>query len=343
MDIDHYFDEDVLKKELQLFDDFYWATHVQLIPDNGSYQVLSHSDDRWTAINDNYDFYLQSNICLHRQAKISEGRGKAKIHMCRAHCWSYDQSGKLKAAPHFDTLPDKSLQRRKLNNWNGLLYLGEDLNLDLSKYGVDDLIDFSKFQYHSTSTTDYDFNWKTFAEVYLENLHIYAMHPGLRRFVDPQDLEWKFGKRWSLQKIGVRPNPGKIESEAYQDMVEALKMEGLTPQFGAVWIYIYPNIMVEWYPKVIAISTIYPKTPERTTNCVDLFFEEGTTDEFREVFERVYNETALEDEEACLLLQKGRKALWLNGETESGPVHDKLEAGLTHFWEWLRSQETKIK
>jgi hypothetical protein len=46
--------------------------------------------------------------------------------------------------------------------------------------------------------------------------------------------------------------------------------------------------------------------------------------------------TALEDEAACNLLHRGRKSLWLNDESESGPVEDKLEAGLSHFWNWYR-------
>lgn len=337
----NYFDPSILKRERELFDKFFYAGHVQTVPEHGCFSVLDHTHDRWSLINDSTNFYLQSNVCLHRQAKISEGRGKSKFHMCRAHCWTYNERGDLKAAPHFKEKPTGSLERKPLKNWEGLLYTGDDLNLDLAKCGVDHLIDFSKYQLHSSTKTEYDFNWKTFAEVYLENLHIYAMHPGLRRFVDPQNLEWIFGDRWSLQKMGIRPDPGKIDSDAYSDMVDTLNREGLTPEFGAVWIYIYPNIMVEWYPKTIAISTIYPLTPEKTVNYVDLFFEDGTSDEWKSVFERVYNETALEDEDACRIIHEGRKSLWLNGEDQSeGPVEPALEAGLTHFWNWIKANRT---
>jgi hypothetical protein len=96
--------------------------------------------------------------------------------------------------------------------------------------------------------------------------------------------------------------------------------------------------MIEWYPKTIAISTIYSPEPEVTVNYVDLFFEKGTTEEFKEIFKRVYTETALEDEEACGIIHRGRRALWLNGETEGGPIQPKLEAGLKHFWDWYSDQ-----
>ena len=46
-------------------------------------------------------------------------------------------------------------------------------------------------------------------------------------------------------------------------------------------------------------------------------------------------ETAIEDEEACLLLEKGRRALYLSGEEEHGPIEPFLEAGVAHFYQWL--------
>jgi len=51
-----------------------------------------------------------------------------------------------------------------------------------------------------------------------------------------------------------------------------------------------------------------------------------------------YMETAVEDEEACLLLEKGRRALYLSGEEEQGPIEPFLEAGVAHFYDWLAKQ-----
>ena len=336
MEIKDYFSESIHQEEKRLFKEFVYYGHQNFVPKHLDYHVLENTNNRWTLLNRNDQFFVQSNVCLHRQAEISSGRGNAKVHLCKAHCWTYDENGKIKATPHFPNKIEGSLERRDLKNWNGVLFEG-NLNLDLSKCGVDHLLDFSKYDYHSTSRTDYSFNWKTFAEVYLENLHIYAMHPGLRKFVDPQNLEWHFGDNWSLQKIGVRDTLSGNDSASYKKMIEALQRDGITPEFGAVWIYIYPNVMIEWYPKTIAISTTYCPIPEVTINYVDLFFEKGTDKEYIETFESVYSETALEDEEACTLLHNGRKSLWLNSESESGPVEEKLEAGLTHFWKWYKT------
>ena len=341
MRIVNYFSKDIHQRESKLFGELLYCGHTQLVPNHQDYSVLEHTNNRWTLINRNNEFHIQSNVCLHRQAEICSGSGNGRLMMCRAHCWSYDGDGKLKATPHFKEKIEGHLTRKTPTSIiNGALFTGDISNLisneDLKGAGVDHLIDLSKYDYYNTSKTEYGFNWKTFAEVYLENLHIYAMHPGLRKFVDPQILEWVFGYQWSLQKIGVRPDLSGNDSASYTDMIETLKRDGITPEFGAVWIYIYPNIMIEWYPKTIAISTIFSPDPETTINYVDLFFEKGTTEEFKEVFQRVYEETALEDEDACNLLHRGRRALWLNGEDAYGPIQPQLEAGVKHFWDWYR-------
>jgi hypothetical protein len=339
MQISNYFSKDNHQRESKLFGELLYCGHTQLVPRNLDYSVLANTDNRWTLINRDYQYFIQSNVCLHRQGEICNGSGSGKTMMCKAHCWTYDVDGKIKGTPHFEEKVIGTLERKSLINLNGALFSGHVDNLiNLKETGVDHLIDLSKYEFDNTSKTEYGFNWKTFAEVYLENLHIYAMHPGLRKFVDPQILEWQFGQRWSLQKIGIRPDLNGNDSASYTDMIESLKRDGITPEFGAVWIYIYPNIMIEWYPKTIAISTIYSPEPEVTTNYVDLFFEKGTTEEFKEIFKRVYTETALEDEEACGIIHRGRRALWLNGETEGGPIQPKLEAGVKHFWDWYSDQ-----
>jgi choline monooxygenase len=31
------------------------------------------------------------------------------------------------------------------------------------------------------------------------------------------------------------------------------------PEFGAIWLTYYPNIMVEWYPHVLVVSVVIPR------------------------------------------------------------------------------------
>src|SRR5690606_36518329 len=108
--------------------------------------------------------------------------------------------------------------------------------------------------------------------------------------------------------------------------------------YGAVWCFIYPNIMIEWYPEVLVVSTIYPKGPRHCTNHVEFYYPKEAYKKAAEYFlaeKQAYMETALEDEEACLLLDRGRETLFLAGEEEHGPVDSFLEAGVAKFYEFL--------
>lgn len=334
-----YFDPEESRKEESLFKRRLYAGHEKLLTKPGEWEVLQHTHNRWTLMKEVDEYFLQSNVCLHRQGLISEGRGTKRIQLCRAHCWSYEE-GKIKSTPNCEGPIVGKLNRLPLKSWRGLLYEGDPIQFNLSEFNVEDYINFDNYEFHSTEFTDYAFNWKTFSEVYLENLHIYSMHPGLRQFVDPTKLQWNFGEDWSLQRIGLREDISKNTSAAYSRMISLLDEK---PEFGAIWIYIYPNIMVEWYPKTLAISTIFPNGPESCKNRVDIFFEKESSEEWKRAFLEVYAETAEEDEDACQILNKGRRALWMNGESYPDFIDRKLEAGVEHFWNWLRTSNHKTK
>ena len=291
------------------------------------------------------EYSLQSNVCLHRQSKLLEGSGNTRMTSCRVHSWTYDMKGNLKAAPHFKCKPDVGLKTKKLNEWNGLLFDGRVPDLDLEKCGISEYINFDDYVFGGASTTEYAYNWKTFSEIYLENYHVFSMHPGLRRFVSPTDLEWHFGDDYSVQKVGIGSNlldPGSFAYGRWQGAIKKVYGDDL-PRYGAIWIYIYPNIMIEWYPNVIAISTIYSEAPQKCVNHVEFYYKSDLATsypEYYEAFQEIYNETALEDEEAFLLLDNGRYSLYNNDENETGYCEPFLEAGVQHFYDWM---DKKIK
>ncbi len=60
--------------------------------------------------------------------------------------------------------------------------------------------------------------------------------------------------------------------------------------------------------------------------------------EFIEAQQAAYLETALEDDEIQQRMDRGRKALWAQGRSETGPYQSPLEDALVHFHEWLRRE-----
>jgi choline monooxygenase len=112
-----------------------------------------------------------------------------------------------------------------------------------------------------------------------------------------------------------------------------------TAKHGAIWLTYYPNIMVEWYPHVLVVSTLYPKAPQKTLNVVEFYYPEEIAafePEFIEAQQAAYWETCVEDDEIALRMDAGRKALFERGDNEVGPYQSPMEDGMQHFHEWYR-------
>jgi choline monooxygenase len=285
---------------------------------------------------------LLSNICRHRQATMLEGRGNAQHIVCPIHRWTYQTNGELLGAPHFPNNPCLNLGKSPLQNWNGLLFSGErDIAKDLAKVGVMQDLDFSGYMLDRVEVDEYTFNWKTFIEVYLEDYHVGPFHPGLGNFVDCDDLKWEFGEQYSVQTVGIKNALRKAGSDVYKQWQEQVLRYhgGNLPKYGAIWLTYYPNIMVEWYPGTLVISTIIPRDAEACTNIVEFYYLEDIVlfeRDYIEAEQKAYQETALEDDIICLKMHQGRKSLYQRGIDQQGPYQSPTEDGMLHFHEYLR-------
>ena len=184
-----------------------------------------------------------------------------------------------------------------------------------------------------------------FIEVYLEDYHVAPFHPGLGQFVTCEDLRWEFGTHHSVQTVGINNALAKAGSPAYRRWHdEVLKYrrgrgDNPVPTHGAIWLTYYPTVMVEWYPHVLVVSTLYPKGPQKTLNLVEFFYPEEIAAferEFVEAEQAAYWETCTEDDEIALRMDAGRKALYERGDDEVGPYQSPMEDGMQHFHEWYR-------
>lgn len=341
-----YFDEQLYVLEQQrLFEQGPgYVGHELMVPNVGDYQSLAWLDHAKLLVRNANGIELLDNICRHRQAIMLEGRGNERHIVCPLHRWTYDLEGKLIGAPHFPTTPCKSLHKTALQSWNGLLFAGSrDVAKDLEKLSVTADLDFSGYVFDRMHVSEYRQNWKTFIEVYLEDYHVEPFHPGLGNFVTCDDLRWEFGEEYSVQTVGVNNALAKAGSPVYQKWHDALRahMGDAQPRYGAVWMLYYPNIMLEWYPNVLVVSTLIPRGPQHTTNVVEFYYPEEIAlfeREFVEAQQAAYLETAMEDDEIACRMDRGRRALMAMGRNDAGPYQHPMEDGMLHFHEYLRSR-----
>jgi choline monooxygenase len=327
-----------------------YVGHQLMVPEKNSYHALETKDQAWALVNNGASVELVSNICRHRQAVMLKGQGQLPSGniVCPLHRWTYDNKGSLIGAPHFPVQPCLHLPKKPLSSWNGLLF--EDnhpaiAELANSKFAND--FSFDGYVFHRAETTEYNFNWKTFIEVYLEDYHVAPFHPGLGHFVDCDTLEWEYGDWFSVQTVGVNKSLTKPGSDVYKQWHESVLnfRNGEPPKYGAIWMTIYPNVMVEWYPHVLVVSTIIPRGPEKCSNVVEFYYPEEIAlfePEFVEAEQKAYTETAIEDEEICQRMNDGRKLLWREGREEHGPYQTPYEDGMVHFHQWVRRQMKNV-
>jgi phenylpropionate dioxygenase-like ring-hydroxylating dioxygenase large terminal subunit len=338
-----YFDEKIaaLEQHLLFKPGPGYVGHDLMVPNLGDYYSLDWSGDSQVLVRNAHGAELLSNVCRHRQSTILKGRGNARTLVCPLHRWTYDLGGKLLGAPHFPGNPCLDLQRFAIRRWNGMLFNGgRDPAQDLAKLACRADIEFDGYVFDRAETTEYDFNWKTFIEVYLEDYHVEPFHPGLNNFVDCDDLTWEFGDWYSVQTVGIKQElkrPGSPVYRAWHEQV--LKYgEGKIPRHGAIWMVYYPNLMIEWYPQVLIISTLVPRGAQACTNIVEFYFPEDIAlfeREYVEAEHKAYLETAFEDEVICKRMTAGRRALLERQVNEVGPYQSPMEDGMLHFHEFL--------
>ncbi|NBU88632.1 MAG: aromatic ring-hydroxylating dioxygenase subunit alpha [Betaproteobacteria bacterium] len=320
--------------------------HALSVPEVGNYQALAHESEGRVLVRTEQGVQLLSNVCRHRQAVMLKGRGHTGSHIvCPLHRWTYSNQGQLVGAPHFAQDPCLNLRNYAIQEWNGLVFERAAGQLDVSQLlsglGVAPDLDFSGFQYHSAQLHECNYNWKTFIEVYLEDYHVVPFHPGLGGFVECEDLRWEFGQHHSVQTVGVRHALARPGSEIYRKWHDAVLSfrGGEPPRHGAIWLTLFPTVMVEWYPHVLVVSSLHPQGPRKTLNLVEFFYPEeimAFEPDFIAAQQAAYMETVLEDDEIGERMDAGRHALMQRGENEVGPYQSPMEDGMQHFHEWYR-------
>lgn len=338
-----YFDNNIFEKEQVLFKQFRYLSHeLNVDPSQENfYYCLPQEDEARMLVRNAQGIELISNVCRHRQAVMLNGSGTLSNIVCPLHGWTYNLSGKILAAPKFDPCPSRDLKKYSFQNWNGLLFESVQSNqvnvLDQIKFKSK--FDFSGYVFHSRKEHVCNYNWKTFIEVYLDDYHVKPFHPGLGQFVDCNNLDWQFGERFSVQSVGVFNELRSPGTPVYKRWQEALMdyRKGSVPEHGAIWLTIYPNIMVEWYPEVLVISTLWPESPQRTRNIVEFYYPEDIAHfeaDLVEAHQAAYMETVVEDDEIAERMDRGRRHLSRTTLDDYGPVQDPMELGLTYFYNY---------
>ena len=207
-----YFDPEIFALEKKLLFDAgsNYVGHELMVPNVGDYHTLPWTERREDAgAQRRAGVELLSNVCRHRQSIMLEGRGNAAEHRLPAAPLDLRPEGRAARRAALPREPRaSSCTRRRCTNWNGLLFAGpRDPRKDLARITTMADWDFSGYVLDSVRVDEYDINWKTFVETYLEVYHVDYFHPGLGNFTDCDNFTVDYGDEYSVQIVAAEGRP----------------------------------------------------------------------------------------------------------------------------------------
>ena len=214
------------------------------------------------------EYYCISNVCTHRGMLLcDEGKTSSTI-KCPYHGRTFSLSGEIKHMPEFENVenfpsPSDDLPVAKVINWHGLLFASLSTDDDFEQYitAVDErmsFFDFSKLVRYSALDRMHDVsaNWLLYVDNYLEGFHIPYVHKALNSVIDYSKYQTELYNNSVLQ-IGEGQ-----EGEVCFDI--PLGHQDYGRNIAAYYWWIFPNLMLNFYPWGISINLVLPQNAGET-------------------------------------------------------------------------------
>lgn len=215
------------------------------------------------------------NVCRHHAAAVmTESQGRAEHLRCPYHGWTYNLQGALVVAPEFSGVCnfDKSanglipVETAIWHDWafvklvsNGPPplehLLGEQLMEQFHKLDIEQLSWLERRSY------TVDCNWKVFIDNYLDGgYHVPHIHGGLNSVLDHAEYRVETGERFCVQSSPMVSGNAEAETAVVRRGERAL------------YLWIYPNFMINWYEGVMDTNLVVPRGIDRTEVIFDYYF-----------------------------------------------------------------------
>jgi len=209
-----------------------------------------------------------SNVCTHRGNLVCESPAVERTLRCRYHGRRFGLDGAFQHMPEFGQTanfptPADNLPRLPLERWGPLLFtalspataFGDWIDPVRSRIGW---LPVDEFRFDASRSRDYlvRANWALYCENYLEGFHIPFVHAGLNEAIDYGSYRTELMGHASVQ-IGVSRG-----GESVFDLPDASPDRGQS--IAAYYFWLFPNLMLNFYPWGLSINVIRPLAVDRT-------------------------------------------------------------------------------
>lgn len=192
-----------------------------------------------------------SNVCTHRGKILVEEPCHADLIRCRYHGRRFLLNGEMISMPEFEGVENFPCESDNLRLLpfavrQGFMFASIDPMAEFEAFVSDAAVRLDDLETNGlrlTATREYEVNahWALYCENYLEGFHIPYVHHSLNEIVDYGSYTTETFRYSSLQ-TGY-DNDGKI---------------------AARYLFIFPNLMFNFYPWGISVNIVRPVSPSKT-------------------------------------------------------------------------------
>lgn len=197
-----------------------------------------------------------SNVCTHRGKILVEESCRANLIRCGYHGRRFSLDGKFLSMPEFEGVEDfpsesDDLRQIPFAEWLGFGFASLDPIGEFSGFAGDATTAIGDVPVDGlklTSTREYeiDAHWALYCENYLEGFHIPYVHQSLNAIVDYGSYTTDTF-RYSVLQTG--------RSSTTNDKPQ---------EIAANYLFIFPNLMFNFYPWGISVNVVRPVSPSKT-------------------------------------------------------------------------------
>ncbi|MBL8060715.1 MAG: Rieske 2Fe-2S domain-containing protein [Chthonomonas sp.] len=212
--------------------------------------------------------HCMSNVCTHRGMKLCEGPGNERFLRCRYHGRRFGLDGKFQSMPEFDQVQDfpteaDNLAKVPFAKLGPFLFASANPAApfeDVFGPVIERLswLPLDEFVPDHANSRDYMVrcHWALYVDNYLEGFHIPFIHAGLNEVIDYDTYKTEMFEWGNLQLAETKGGEG------------AFDLPSSSPDFGkqisAYYYWIFPNLMLNFYPWGLSINVIRPLGPALT-------------------------------------------------------------------------------
>jgi len=330
-----YTSDTILDKSKSIFENSYQFVVHQSELNNLSilpfYLLKDWIDTPLVITNNKKQLFCLSNVCTHRGNILCAEKGDKNKIVCNYHGRNFNLDGSINHAPgfkktkNFPSKKDNLDKNINLVNWNGLLFVntGENKSILKGLREINKLVDwypFEKLSFDKDSSESYQINahWALYCENFLEGFHIPYIHKGLSSDIENQSYETTLLEHAVLQ---MAKSKDKNDSLGEKGKINGVPIN----EVYALYFWLFPNIMINFYKWGISVNIIEPLDKEKTR--IRFISLPINSNKQSSGANNSVDHIELEDQKVVLDVQKGIKSKFYN----RGRYSAEHEKGTHHF------------